>query len=65
MEIRKVGFEERFREVYQEWLLEEYCDEIHTSDDLIVAEVDEEKIKSYMKFMMDFIKEEYGHYGDY
>jgi hypothetical protein len=65
MEIRKVGFEERFREVYQEWLLEEYADEIHTSDDLIVAEVDEEKIKNYMKFMMDFIKEEYGHYGDY
>jgi len=65
MEIKKVGFEERFREVYQEWLLEEYSDEIHTSDDLIVAEVDEEKIKNYMKFMMDFIKEEYGHYGDY
>ena len=65
MEIRKVGFEKRFREVYQEWLLEEYSDEIHTSDDLIVAEVDEEKIKNYMKFMMDFIKEEYGHYGDY
>lgn len=60
-----MGFEERFREVYQEWLLEEYADEIHTSDDLIVAEVDEEKIKNYMKFMMDFIKEEYGHYGDY
>lgn len=60
-----MGFEERFREIYQEWLLEEYSDEIHTSDDLTVAEVDEEKIKNYMKFMMDFIKEEYGHYGDY